>query len=65
MSMDNRDFKDRKKSMFGPKRIPVPGNKDTHMTREEPLNSSAAEKSSNLKPKRPGKRIFSAKKAGK
>jgi len=63
MSMDNRDFKARKKAMFGPKKIPLPGNETFHMKREEPLNSGAAEKPSNLKSTRAGERIFS-KKAG-
>jgi hypothetical protein len=58
------DFRANRKSMFGPKRIPAPGNNDVNMTREEPLGAGAAEKPSNLKPKRAGQRIF-GKKAGK
>ena len=64
MSLGNHDFKDRKKAMFGPKRIPVAGNKDVNMTSEEPVPPGASEKPSNLKPKSAGRRIFS-KKAGK
>jgi hypothetical protein len=61
--MDKFDFKARKKAMFGPKRIPTPGNSDVNMTREEPLVPGAAEKPSNLKPKRAGQRIFGRKAA--
>jgi hypothetical protein len=51
------------KSMFRAKKIPLPGNEKFHMKQEEPLNNGAAEKPSNLKPKRAGQRIF-GKKAG-
>jgi hypothetical protein len=51
------------KKMFQAKKIPLPGNEQFHMKQEEPLNSGAAEKPSNIKPKRAGQRIF-GKKAG-
>ena len=51
------------KNMFKAKKIPIPGNEQFHMKQEEPLNTGAAEKPSNIKPKRAGQRIF-GKKAG-